>query len=311
MEPRAQVRTAIADLNPAWQRALELWLGSRRCENTRRAYAAALQDLLASSGRAVYAVGRLDVAAWVEQMRGRGLAESTVQLRVSGVSSFYRYAADEGGVGAVDNPAGGRSLRRRVEPYGKAGWLSAEEARALLAAIDRSTARGLRDFALLAGYLLLGRRNSEWRGVRWGDLENRGAQGWQYRWSGKGKQDQRADLPAPVIAAVCAALYAAGRALGPEDFVFEGQAGRPIDASTARAIVKRSARLAGLDPRRVRVHTLRHTAAMLRKQAGCGLEEIMAQLGHSTLAITQIYLHSLEGRKDSSWGTVAQMLGLA
>jgi site-specific recombinase XerD len=294
---------------PGWQRALELWLGSRRSENTRRAYAGALRDLLIHSGRAVYEISRTDVAAWAEGMRGRGLAESTVQMRVSGVSSFYRYALEECEL-AGRHPAGGESLRRRVEPYGKAAWLSAEEARALLAVPDRATVRGRRNFALLAGYLLLGRRNSEWRCVRWGDLERRTGLTWQYRWSGKGKVDQRADLPAPVIEAVTDYLHSADRRLSADDYVFEGQPGKPLDSATVRKMVKVCARHAGLDPARIRVHTLRHTAAMLRKEAGDSLEQIMGLLVHSSLAVTQIYLHSLEGRKDSSWGTVAQMLGI-
>jgi len=311
--PTSQTSTG----SPQWTRALELWLGSRKSANTRAAYAAGLRDLLVRSGTAVYAVERTDVARWVEGMRRRGLSEATVQLRVSGVASFYRYAAEECGLGGAsnhwngNNPAGGQSLRRRVEPYGKANWISADEARAILASIDRTSERGLRNFALIAGYLLLGRRNSEWRQVKWGDLERRSGLTWSYRWSGKGKKEQRADLPRPVMDAVCAYLQAAERKLEGGDYVFIGSDnGRPIAASTVRRMLKTCAARAGLDPERVRVHSLRHTAAMLRKEAGDGLEKIMGQLGHSSLAITQIYLHSLEGQTDTSWGTVAEMLGL-
>ena len=75
-------------------------------------------------------------------------------------------------------------------------------------------------------------------------------------------------------------------------------------------LVKKYARRAGLDPNRLTVHTLRHTAAMLRKEAGEGLEDISAFLGHSSLAITQIYLHRLEGQPDHAWQRVADLLGL-
>jgi integrase len=49
---------------------------------------------------------------------------------------------------------------------------------------------------------------------------------------------------------------------------------------------------------------------MLRKQAGDDIEQISAFLGHSSLSITAVYLHRLEGRADVSWAKVAALLGL-
>ena len=75
-------------------------------------------------------------------------------------------------------------------------------------------------------------------------------------------------------------------------------------------LVKRYAYRAGLDPRRITVHTLRHTAAMLRKQAGEDVEAISRFLNHSNLSITQIYLHQVEGATDTGWQKVEALLGL-
>ena len=36
----------------------------------------------------------------------------------------------------------------------------------------------------------------------------------------------------------------------------------------------------------------------------------MEYLGHSNLAVTQVYLHALEGNTDSHWATVSDFLGL-
>ncbi len=310
MTAQAQTETG---LRTAWLEALELWKGSRRSANTQRAYLAGLQDLLTVSGKRLEEIGPGDTASWVEGMRRRGLAESTVQLRLSGCASFYRYAVEECGLALEGKaPTSGRSLRRRVTPYGKARWLGAEEARSLLGAIERKTLRGKRDYALVLGYLLMGRRNSEWRAARRSDFETRGATV-KFCWSGKGKTDQLQETPAPVWKAVVE-LIQAGQ-VGKSGYLFtdvrSGRAGsRALSAREVRRVVKKYARAAGLDPAKVHVHTLRHSAAMLRKESGAGLEEVMAFLVHSSLAVTQIYVHSLEGRQDESWGKVAQLLGV-
>ena len=76
-------------------------------------------------------------------------------------------------------------------------------------------------------------------------------------------------------------------------------------------LLKKYARRAGLEPAGIKVHTLRHTAAMLRKEAGDDLQSISNFLAHSSLATTQIYLHSIEGRQDVTWQKVEVLLGLS
>lgn len=165
-----------------------------------------------------------------------------------------------------------------------------------------------------------------------------------YRWSGKGKQ-RRDECPLPVYHAILDYLQAAGRlpTIQPTDHIFtplnhnatrlhnarpapsaiaSSPSARPVPSTSPHhpstplsarmlsTLVKKYARRASLDPRRITIHTLRHTAAMLRKEAGDDLESISAFLGHSTLAITQIYLHTVEGHSDTTWQKVEQLLGL-
>lgn len=106
-------------------------------------------------------------------------------------------------------------------------------------------------------------------------------------------------------------LQAAGRlgTMQEGDYIFAID-GKPLSAQRLRRLVKKYARLAGLDEEKVKVHTLRHTAAMLRKDAGDPLDVISAFLAHSNLAVTQIYLHQVEGQRDYSWSRVEELLGL-
>lgn len=85
---------------------------------------------------------------------------------------------------------------------------------------------------------------------------------------------------------------------------------QPVAGVTVRSALKYYARKAGLDWRSLRVHSLRHTAALLREKAGDSPEEIQQFLSHNNLATTQIYLHAIKGRQDTTWQTVAEMLGL-
>jgi integrase len=58
------------------------------------------------------------------------------------------------------------------------------------------------------------------------------------------------------------------------------------------------------------VHCLRHTAAMLRMEAGENVNDISSFLGHSSINTTQLVQIELGGRQDKSWDAVAGMLGL-
>ncbi len=316
-----------------WGDAISLWLATRKSEATRRAYARALEDLLASSGRRPADVTRTDVIRWTQSMQERGSSPATIAQRLAGVSSFFNFCMTEYVLDRPDgqsllhnqNPAAGKSLRPKVELYGKACWLDRDEARALLGAIPTGTWQGRRDYALLLGYILLARRNTEWRRARWGDFERFGGQV-VYRWTGKGKTDQRLDVPGPLWAAVCAYLQARGALKDhqPGDYIFTAlsrtglpmpggrqvEANRPISAHEVGRLLKRYLLLAGLQAKQIKPHSLRHTGAMLMREAGASDQEIMEFLGQSNLAITQVYLHQLSGRRNNHWLTVSEMLGL-
>lgn len=325
------------DKTRIWLEAFDLWMSSLRSDNTRRAYRKSWDDFIAFTGKNPWVIGKSDVSRWVEDLRARGLSDCTRQLRVAAISSFYSYTMDEYTVYMADgkeislhgqNPAAGKSLRPKISPYGKAHYLTHEEARALLRAIKRTNIQGLRDYALFLTYLFTGRRNSEVRQLRWGDFELNAGRAW-YRWSGKGKADQRFELPAPAWEAIKAYLKAAGRleTIQEQDYIFTALTDRATRLPTVNAaafdpqrqalsmrevgrLLKKYSKRAGLDPEKIHVHTLRHTAAMLRKEAGDDVEKICSFLAHSSLAITQIYLHRVEGQKDESWAKVETLLGL-
>ena len=176
-----------------WRRAWKAWLGGGSV-NTRRAYEQAWRDLADHYGWGFgawepWVVRSADLEDWVDDMRGRGLAGNTMRQRLGAVSSFFgfvskRYLVD----GQVPlfhfNPAQGVDLPK-VGKYDGAVYLSGEQVRALMRAIPRDSARGLRNYALLLFYVATGRRSGEVRRLRWVDFKH--GERVLYHWRGKGR----------------------------------------------------------------------------------------------------------------------------
>ena len=316
-----------------WDDAYRLWLKGQDSANTRRAYDFAVRECILSCQAQPWEIGRSDIAEWVMDMIERGLADATINQRLAAVSSFFRYASEEFtevGADGIErplhsfNPAAGKRLRRKVTPYGKAGYLTADQAKKLLEAIDRDSLHGLQDYALFMGYLFTARRNTEWRTAHTDRFVQLGARV-RYRFDGKGKRDQVVDVAPPVWAAVQVYQDAmppnprqagghylftplSDRAVNLPTVQEDWEPGQPISAQEVGRRLKRYADMAEIRMNRLTVHTLRHTAAMLRRSAGDDIQKISEYLGHSSVAITQIYIHAIEGQQDTSWSKIADLL---
>ncbi len=78
---------------------------------------------------------------------------------------------------------------------------------------------------------------------------------------------------------------------GESDSLFLGRSGEPLDPRGIKMLVKRLGIEAGV---RVHPHQLRHTFAISFLRAGGDAFAVQYMLGHSTLAMTQRYLQSLD-----------------
>jgi integrase len=318
--PPALVAT---DSNRVWQLGYEAWMATLK-PNTARAYKAAWVDLLSRYHIFPWDLSRADVAEWAEDMGKDGLSASTRRQRLAAVSAFFRFMADDYGQVTIDNPASSRAIRPDREDYHGARFLDAADVKKLLASIDRSTLYGARDYALILFYIFTGRRNSEVRKLTWGDIETHGRKIF-YTWSGKGKS-RRDEIPHPVWAALQDYTFKAGwMAPDSKAFLFPPLSDssarlpnvcaqtwtrdRAISAREVERILARLIKHSGLKYS-IRVHDLRHTAAMLRRAAGDDVEQVSDFLNHSSLTVTQVYLHGLEGREDKSWQAVQDLLGI-
>jgi integrase/recombinase XerD len=180
---------------------------------------------------------------------------------------------------AVPSVAGWRlsSLPRGLEP----GQL-----RRLLAACDRRTATGRRDYAILLLLARLGLRAGEVTRLSLDDLDWRHG---EIAIVGKGNRAERLPLPHDVGAAIAAYLRrgrphtAAGRGV----FVRVRAPHRALTTSGVTMVVFDAAQRAGLP--KMHAHRLRHTAATAMLRAGSPLPEVGQVLRHRSPLTTAIY----------------------
>jgi integrase/recombinase XerD len=166
--------------------------------------------------------------------------------------------------------------------------IAADQVRQLLASIDRRTAIGRRDYAILLLLARLGLRSGEVAFLELDDLDwNAG----QLRV--RGKSGQRSGLPLPTeVGKAIAAYLRRGRPDSTSRRVFL-RAKAPVHgfrgASAVGSIVRHSIERAGVDAPTYGAHQFRHGLATEMLRGGASLSEIGEVLGHRHPQTTKIY----------------------
>lgn len=214
----------------------------------------------------------------------RHCAIGTAKLQISALRSLLRYLLIEGLIrkplDAMIPSVAGTRLARLPQA------LDASEIERLLAACDRHTVTGRRDFALLMLLVRLGLRAGEVRQLRLDDIDWRAG---ELIIRGKGDRIERMPLPQNVGEAIAAYLQhgrpltAQGRAV----FVRLRAPHRLLTSGAVTGAVSQAASSAGLG--HVTAHRLRHSLATRMIRAGVPLPEIGQVLRHRQLFTTAIY----------------------
>lgn len=308
---------ALAAATPPLELAIAAWLhaktGRTGSSRTARAYA----DTLASFRAACRAAhtdldGQVRALALLAQAWAAtgAPAPATYNQRLAIVSSFYRYAYKHGLLEG-ENPIG-RVERRPVQAYAGAQPLERADVAAGLKAIDRTTAPGARDYAMLAVVLQTGRRVSELAGLRWGDLAIHGDRAtvtWRRCKGGKIMRDTLDPRPTAALLTWLQRHYGAelGR-LSPAAPLWPSLAHNGTDGQALRpkALARSCAQRLGTS----QFHALRHTVAVGMEQQGAKLSDIQEQLGHANAATTGIYMRSLHRAQNPQAAALADLFEL-
>jgi site-specific recombinase XerD len=226
-----------------------------------------------------------DVVRFVQRQASR-LHRKRAKLLTSALRSFLQYVRYRGktkldlaaAVPAVANWSMS-SIPRAI---------SAEQVQQLLASIDRRTAMGCRDYAILLLLARLGLRSGEVASL---DLDNIDWKAGQL--SVRGKSGQRSELPLPAeVGEAITAYLRRGRPQSTSRRVFL-RAKAPSrgfrGASGVGSIVRHCLQRAGLDAPTHGAHQFRHGLATQMLRRGASLDEIGEVLGHHNPQTTTIY----------------------
>jgi len=227
---------------------------------------------------------------YLEQERANTVR--TRNARLAAIHSLFRYAA-------LRHPEHAASIQRVLSIPQKrfdralVSYLTKGEAEALLANPNRSTWIGRRDHALLAVTVQTGLRIAELTGLRCSDVML--SHGPHLRCRGKGRKERCIPLTATTAATL--RVWLTERAGEASDPVFPSRRGTPLSSDAVESLVSKYATAAGnhcpsLAGKNVTPHVLRHTCAMLLREAGTDLATIALWLGHEDLRSTQQYLHA-------------------
>ncbi|MBA3809208.1 MAG: tyrosine-type recombinase/integrase [Solirubrobacterales bacterium] len=233
------------------------------------------------------------VGAFLEHLETqRGNSARTRNVRLAAVHSFFNYCA-------LRHPEHAALIARVLAIPAKRSekrivtFLNPEEVKALLRSPDRTTWAGRRDHALLLTAVQTGLRVSELLALTCGDVQL--GTGAHLRTLGKGRKERIAPLTSQTVAVL--RVWTRERGGQPADPLFPTRTGTPL---TRDAVERRLAKhlhaaqrnCPTLRSKRVSMHVLRHTTAMMLLTAGIDTSTIALWLGHEQERTTHIYLHA-------------------
>ncbi|RJR07551.1 site-specific integrase [Candidatus Parcubacteria bacterium] len=332
LQPTILVRKgAVKDKNKVFLIAYAYYLMGIDNENTRRHYKTVIDQFIRfiANVRGVNPLDTIgvDVLLWKDDLERTGgiggsspekllnctpHEKSSLQNKVSILSAFFKFLQKPGLDGSppimIYNPVEALTSKIIVEKYANAKKISIDLLNKMLDQCDLTTLDGARNYALIYGYFMTGRRNSEWLKLQWKNLNfNRTPPTYSYiRKGDKLSNDTIPDALLEVLVVYLVKRWGEdfSKRVSDDTYLFSAIPGKggarqlvdpnqPLNQRSMLRIVKKLAKKAGFNPRKISVHSLRHLHAETYLSQGASVEEVRARLNHQSLATTQRYLSTM------------------
>ena len=294
----------MSPLSPAILTSLHEWLSTKAAlENlsvhTVSAYERDLLDYLGfmsahlKNGHAVKSLAHIrvgDLRAWMAALRKDELSSRSIARKLSSLKSYYRWLAqrehfDPSIVLAFKAPKFQSKIPRPLSEEGALQMLETVPQQSLEPWI---AARDLAIVSLLYG---CGLRISEAL-----DLRARSTPlGNSVKITGKGGKERLVPILPQIAEAVARYLHLCPFPLAPQDQIFRGARGGPLNPRLVQKTVQQARLQLGL-PANATPHAMRHSFATHLLSAGADLRSIQELLGHASLSTTQAYTAVDTGR---------------
>lgn len=227
------------------------------------------------------------VKQYTQALMRKGHKGTYINSCLKCVKSFIQYCYEED-FGGFNTKRGGFKWVKQDKPVIKA--FSKRDIKMLLDSCRGNDFLSLRDTAILTMFIETGIRCMELYSIKPSDIKDD-----YILIQGKGNKERYVPI-SPILKKALLRYdrvresYFAYKAIEP--FYFLSNRGRMLTNSGIEHMLRR--RGEGIEGVRVSAHTLRHTFAQQTLKNGVDLYSLSRLLGHESVAITQVYLHSLE-----------------
>ena len=243
---------------------------------------------------------RDDVKSFKEYLvNEKKLKPATVSSYLASVRSFYAYSEDNGIENIAHRVKGVTDSRSfKKEP------LTPDQARRLLASVDRSTEKGLRDFAILNLMLRTGLRDIEIVRANCKDIQTKAGVDVLYvQGKGRASKDNFVVLTPKALSPIAAYLEKRGN-VNELDPLFASvssrNAGERLTVRSISRIAKSALRAIGIDDERYTAHSLRHTAITFSLLGGATERDAQQMARHANITTTMLYSHDIDRIKHAA-----------
>ena len=227
------------------------------------------------------------------------LKPATVSGYLASVRSFYAYSEDNGIENIAHRVKGVTDSRSfKKEP------LTPDQAQRLLASIDRSTEKGMRDFAILNLMLRTGLRDIEIVRANCKDIQTKAGVDVLYvQGKGRASKDNFVVLTPKALSPIAAYLEKRGN-VNELDPLFASvssrNAGERLTVRSISRIAKSALRAIGIDDERYTAHSLRHTAITFSLLGGATERDAQQMARHANITTTMLYSHDIDRIKHAA-----------
>lgn len=227
------------------------------------------------------------LSKFVEWLAELGFSALTQSRVISGIKTFYKFMVLENEI--KQSPA--QLLESPKLPRKLPVVLSIEEIDYLLAAVDRSTAEGERNYSMLETMYSCGLRVSELVNLKISDLHLEQA---YIKVTGKGNKERLVPIGKKAARLIktyigeirCNTIITKGN----EDILYLNRRGGALSRVMVFYIIKDLAQKAGIK-KTLSPHTFRHSFATHLVEGGADLRAVQEMLGHESITTTEIYTH--------------------